>query len=551
VNCERAEELLSARLDRELSPEETGLLAAHLADCPACRRAAEEYPALTAELERAFRDEPLVAIRPRRSRRPVARWLRLAAAALLVAGAALAARNLVGSGRRVPANGDWAESEAVRLPGGTVLFTEPGTVAQLPGRRGNVDEVILLFEGGMEILAAKAEKGRRSVEVLTPVGSVATLGTRFRVRMVGPGEKPEGGTGTMRTKSLTALTAAVMLVTVSQGRVLVRGALGEAVVCAGEQAAVGDDKLVVGKTDRIIKGKVTAVEGDKATVSVGRADGIRKGFKLVCQERGWSGEVVELADHSAVLKVEGEAKVGDMVETNLTAVLAEKTPGPEAPAAASAPVAGLELKLVKKEDVRRFTVVVAAGGEPLRVRPGGQLPEGAKEEEREHKFTYLAAELRNVGEEPIILPLISAGRFGAPTKNLTLFARDGEGKEVPRREMPARWGRNEEEDEKGDTPVNLTVLKPGQVLETVVHTFGLDFPDEGKYTVWVTFEVKPGRAEPLPDVKFWTGKLTSNPLDYEATGGGWGRRGRGRRGRDRRDRDNPAPPAQQTPREVF
>ncbi len=62
MNCEEYEILLSARLDGALTPEETARLEAHLAQCPQCRRLAQELEtlqaqtaALTQEVPRALR----------------------------------------------------------------------------------------------------------------------------------------------------------------------------------------------------------------------------------------------------------------------------------------------------------------------------------------------------------------------------------------------------------------------------------------------------------------------------------------------------------------
>ena len=49
ISCEKAELLLSARLDGALSPREAARLEVHLARCPRCRAAARELEALHQE----------------------------------------------------------------------------------------------------------------------------------------------------------------------------------------------------------------------------------------------------------------------------------------------------------------------------------------------------------------------------------------------------------------------------------------------------------------------------------------------------------------------
>jgi hypothetical protein len=54
VDCERALNLVSARLDREVRPDDAAALDAHLADCPACRAAEESFRLQDGDLRRAF-----------------------------------------------------------------------------------------------------------------------------------------------------------------------------------------------------------------------------------------------------------------------------------------------------------------------------------------------------------------------------------------------------------------------------------------------------------------------------------------------------------------
>jgi hypothetical protein len=54
MDCQQAQNLLCARLDREITPEERGALELHLQTCPLCRGTADALPLLDADLRRAF-----------------------------------------------------------------------------------------------------------------------------------------------------------------------------------------------------------------------------------------------------------------------------------------------------------------------------------------------------------------------------------------------------------------------------------------------------------------------------------------------------------------
>lgn len=162
MSCERFEALISARLDRALSAEESREIEAHLAACAACRRADGEYVRLAAELEAAFLAEPAPARRrPRRvlpvRRRPRARratWPAAAGAIAAAAAALIAAlwlapsqgRARVAAGRvyengtevralaagRLYRAGD--EGARVPVPGGGELELAGGAAFELTGR---------------------------------------------------------------------------------------------------------------------------------------------------------------------------------------------------------------------------------------------------------------------------------------------------------------------------------------------------------------------------------------------------------------------------------
>src|SRR5712692_6428225 len=54
MDCEQAQTLLSAQLDREILPEDRPQLAAHLSECAVCRASLEASQVLNADLRRAF-----------------------------------------------------------------------------------------------------------------------------------------------------------------------------------------------------------------------------------------------------------------------------------------------------------------------------------------------------------------------------------------------------------------------------------------------------------------------------------------------------------------
>lgn len=111
--CEHWEELLSARLDGPLTPEENQQLDEHLAACPRCRQyareleetqkalqawAAEPPPAVAGAILDAVQQEPRPARRPRRA------WMSLAAAAVLAL--------VIWGAVQLPGAGESAESAA-------------------------------------------------------------------------------------------------------------------------------------------------------------------------------------------------------------------------------------------------------------------------------------------------------------------------------------------------------------------------------------------------------------------------------------------------------
>src|SRR5262245_56612300 len=54
MDCDQAQNLLSARLDREITPADLEALTEHMQTCPICRGTAEVLTGLEAELRRGF-----------------------------------------------------------------------------------------------------------------------------------------------------------------------------------------------------------------------------------------------------------------------------------------------------------------------------------------------------------------------------------------------------------------------------------------------------------------------------------------------------------------
>lgn len=91
MNCEKAMELLSAKLDGELDASEEALLAEHLAQCPECRALEQELLSLDAALRTAEEEPPaelaenvMASVRRERIRRTNTRRVLIWAAAAAV-----------------------------------------------------------------------------------------------------------------------------------------------------------------------------------------------------------------------------------------------------------------------------------------------------------------------------------------------------------------------------------------------------------------------------------------------------------------------------------
>ena len=532
MNCKEVLDVLVAFDDGELEAGLAGRVEAHLAGCAACAR---ELAALRGAMRLvggylAGAETSAVRVPAQGAVRRL--WLPLAAAAALLAAGAV---GLHLAGRQPPAAPPLTPvTEPVRLAGGTEITPAGEAWLQFLGSRGNTNQVIRLEAGEIRVAAAKAEPGRCAVRVETPLGNVETLGTVFRVKLVGPEREGEKN---MKLRSVVPLAAVALLVAVDQGQVLVseKAGLGQVVAQAGEGVAVG-------AADRVIKAMVTKVEDGKdgtlaVTIPAGKADGIREGFEFTCKAKDWTGKVVSVAEASAVLEVKAEAKgkvaVHDLAETKLTTIVADKpavadpNPQPEPAPVKVEAIEGLQLILVKRENIFKYITYVDKEGKPIRGTgsaitganvQGWKPPEGAQEKVQERKSQELVAQLKNVSDKAVVLGFtMSTMGYGMGASHIKLFAKDAEGKEVPRTDgyMPPI-------DKTG--PAAVTILNPGQVLEQPYQWLPFRFPAEGKYIVWATLEDGP-RPEVLPGVKPWSGKLKSNEVEWEykgMKGVGWG-----------------------------
>jgi hypothetical protein len=162
---------------------------------------------------------------------------------------------------------------------------------------------------------------------------------------------------------------------------------------------------------------------------------------------------------------------------------AAKPPAKEEAAGAG----GLKAKLIKKKISRRWRG-------------------------RQRTWDTLVLEVVNEGEKAVVLPY---------PLEVTMGAKDAEGKEVPARELSAEQKAAEEKRKKEaeKKAVTLAVLKPKQKLETYCRRelYRLDFTKAGKCKVWAAVEIKPQEKEILPGVEVWSGKLKSNELEWEIT----------------------------------
>jgi ferric-dicitrate binding protein FerR (iron transport regulator)/tetratricopeptide (TPR) repeat protein len=227
MNCERAIELISARIDGELSPADEAALELHLGDCPACAATAEAFELQDAEMRHAFDDRrhqagavaERVADRLPRHRSRATRWKRFRRrarpyvfGALLVA-AAVGLTLFLTSHRKPravppsPADGS-AEPVAVLtarprpatppatpltvgqtlrtkagerrralLPDGSVVYVNQDTTVTLDRERH-----LALTSGEVFVEVTPVRDGVGPFVVQTPQREVTAVGTKFAVR---------------------------------------------------------------------------------------------------------------------------------------------------------------------------------------------------------------------------------------------------------------------------------------------------------------------------------------------------------------------------------
>jgi ferric-dicitrate binding protein FerR (iron transport regulator)/tetratricopeptide (TPR) repeat protein len=242
MDCEQILNLISARLDNELNPEESKQLEAHLAECPSCQASAEAFALQHQDLQASFASRqqavqantravqarlaqehpaPGPAGMParRRSLFPEKPWARaalvlgtLAAAACVVLAlrwwypgtkppgkpgpgpqpGPMARASYLLTPRALPAApetpavavGEQIETRAgerrrVRLPDGSILYVNENTQVHLTGTRRARLEAGTVF---VEVEPRSPEQKQARFVVETPGGNVVALGTKFQVQ---------------------------------------------------------------------------------------------------------------------------------------------------------------------------------------------------------------------------------------------------------------------------------------------------------------------------------------------------------------------------------
>ncbi|OAI46640.1 hypothetical protein AYO44_11025 [Planctomycetaceae bacterium SCGC AG-212-F19] len=272
MNCEEAAELISARLDGEITAPDGDQLAAHLQECALCRATTEAFTAQDTDLRRAYTgcDRTAQQVGDRaaaivQKSRPhggfmFARsrfWWTVGAAAMVSGVAFILAQSFQGNRPKQPdpagpgvvqtapehllpssalvtartrpevaatpvAVGEQVKTEAgqrkrLALPDGSILFVNEKTTVKLTAdRRLKLDRGDIFIE-----VAPKPQAGAEGTfTVETPKRSVSALGTKFAV------QADDAGTG----------------VVVTQGKVKVSGV--ERVVAGGQQLKPGSSDVV-------------------------------------------------------------------------------------------------------------------------------------------------------------------------------------------------------------------------------------------------------------------------------------------------------------------
>jgi hypothetical protein len=287
---------------------------------------------------------------------------------------------------------------------------------------------------------------------------------------------------------------------------------------SAETPEPGPGKVVVGKVNRQVLGKVIKIEEGNAgakrvTLTVGKADGMDLSKRVTCTPeptRRWRGQAVEVTETNTLIEVrpqpgwDGEPQLGDSVRVAVSYVLTGH-PGPA--------VGGLELTLMM--DVSGMPCYVDKDGKPVWIRPDQPLPEGAVE--KEFKNQYLSAQIKNVSDKPIVVGVSPSGTmvYGTQDAPFKVYAKDAEGNLLPPLKTPDGLGAMGLKPTE-TPPLSVTILKPGQVLtERFLRWVSSTQGAKGKLTVWAEFD-QPTRDEPLPGVKLWSGLLKSNEAEWDA-----------------------------------
>ena len=209
MNCDEISQLLSARLDGELTEEETAALEAHLAACPECRALSQQLEALRGAFSRledvsapeGFARRVMEQISPEAEQPKVIplfrrRWVKAAmgAAACLVLCVGLLSAGLIGStdqpGAAIPFAARMEEPEEAAAPEAQAK-TVPGEGTPITGEPVTV-------EAGFGSLTVTVPEGW-DCETVKNEGSIAVLfapeGETGRISLV-LNEKPAGVCGT-------------------------------------------------------------------------------------------------------------------------------------------------------------------------------------------------------------------------------------------------------------------------------------------------------------------------------------------------------------------
>lgn len=214
LDCEQALELLSAKIDRALTAEESAALEEHLAACPACRALLADLESLHAELPRlaaqppaGLKDDIMAAVRqakvtPFQGKQKQWRWRSLASLAavlVLVFAGGSALRQWDGAASRteqLPAAGEELRSDAARDT------AAPAVAAAAPNAQstGSAEEKIGRNLEDADQPAVQVYTGQQQVE------STAPPATSAPAQEIAPAEERVNPTGLTTSPNSMGLT---------------------------------------------------------------------------------------------------------------------------------------------------------------------------------------------------------------------------------------------------------------------------------------------------------------------------------------------------------